>query len=46
MLVTAKNHDLKQAVMVRAEPDDWCLRWCRYRRWKVSSAPANTASAV
>ena len=23
MLVTAKNHDLKQAVMVRAEPDDW-----------------------
>jgi CRISPR system Cascade subunit CasA len=23
MLVTAKNHDLKQAVMARAEPDDW-----------------------
>ncbi len=23
MLVTAKNHDLKQAVMVSAQPDDW-----------------------
>ncbi len=23
MLVTAKNHDLKQALMARAEPDDW-----------------------
>ena len=23
MLITAKNHDLKSAVMVRADPDDW-----------------------
>ena len=23
MLITAKNHDLKKAVMVRAQPDDW-----------------------
>ena len=23
MLITARNHDVKQAVMVRAQPDDW-----------------------